>query len=72
MARKPKGFADPARFDHDGDGKPGGSLAKGPVEVTVTVSGQVSDGRGGEYPAGTKITVTPEQAAGLRRQGFAK
>lgn len=42
------------------------------ITVTVTVDGKVHDGQDGKYPAGAVISVTPEQAAGLRRQGFAK
>ncbi len=48
------------------------SAAQITVTVTVTVDGKVHDGQGGKYPAGAVISVTPEQAAGLRRQGFAK
>lgn len=70
--KTPFNGADPARFDHDGDGKPGGSLPHGQPVVKVIVADAVSDGRGGYFAVGEVIGVTPEQAAGLRRQGFAE
>jgi hypothetical protein len=71
-ARKaPFNGAPEAAFDHDHDGEPGGNVVS-IKEVTVTVADMVSNGRGGYFAVGDVIPVTPEQAAGLLRQGFAK
>lgn len=52
------------------EGEP--EVAPEALTVEVTVAGKVHDGRGSTFPVGAVIPVTPDQAAGLRRQGFAK
>lgn len=72
--KTPFNGADPAAFDHDGDGKPGGSKPQANT-VTVLVDGKihkgtVSHGKADTYDAGEVIEVTEAQAESLRAQGF--
>jgi hypothetical protein len=74
--KQPFNGANPAAFDHDGDGAPGGSLPKANT-VTVTVAGKVhkgtvSRGQADTFDVGDVIEVTAAQADSLRAQGFAE